>query len=71
MDLNTWLIYLVAATGLSLSPGPNGLLALTHGDDYPVSQEISELTLRVEQERRQARGVDRLDEALRSTVGSD
>ena len=31
MDLNTWLIYLVATTGLSLSPGPNGLLALTHG----------------------------------------
>jgi len=31
MDLNTWLIYLFAATGLSLSPGPNGLLALTHG----------------------------------------
>lgn len=31
MSLNTWLIYLVAATGLSLSPGPNGLLALTHG----------------------------------------
>ena len=31
MDLNTWLIYLVAAIGLSLSPGPNGLLALTHG----------------------------------------
>jgi threonine/homoserine/homoserine lactone efflux protein len=31
MQLHTWLIYLVAATGLSLSPGPNGLLALTHG----------------------------------------
>jgi threonine/homoserine/homoserine lactone efflux protein len=31
MDLNTWLIYLLAAVGLSLSPGPNGLLALTHG----------------------------------------
>ena len=31
MDLHTWLIYLLAATGLSLSPGPNGLLALTHG----------------------------------------
>jgi len=31
MALNTWLIYLIAATGLSLSPGPNGLLALTHG----------------------------------------
>ena len=31
MDIQTWLIYLLAATGLSLSPGPNGLLALTHG----------------------------------------
>ena len=31
MALDTWLIYLIAATGLSLSPGPNGLLALTHG----------------------------------------
>ena len=31
MQLQTWLIYLVAAIGLSLSPGPNGLLALTHG----------------------------------------
>ena len=31
MTLHTWLIYLLAAIGLSLSPGPNGLLALTHG----------------------------------------
>ena len=31
MDIDTWLIYLAAAIGLSLSPGPNGLLALTHG----------------------------------------
>ena len=31
MNLNTWLIYFFAAVGLSLSPGPNGLLALTHG----------------------------------------
>lgn len=31
MAFDTWLIYLLAATGLSLSPGPNGLLALTHG----------------------------------------
>ena len=31
MDIDTWLIYLLAAIGLSLSPGPNGLLALTHG----------------------------------------
>lgn len=31
MTLNTWLLFLLAAIGLSLSPGPNGLLALTHG----------------------------------------
>ncbi|MCW5657862.1 MAG: LysE family transporter [Burkholderiaceae bacterium] len=31
MELHTWLIYSLAAIGLSLSPGPNGLLALTHG----------------------------------------
>jgi threonine/homoserine/homoserine lactone efflux protein len=31
MSLETWLIYLLATIGLSLSPGPNGLLALTHG----------------------------------------
>ncbi len=34
MDLGTWLLYLAAALGLSLSPGPNGLLALTHGALY-------------------------------------
>ncbi len=31
MAIHTWLIYLLAAIGLSLSPGPNSLLALTHG----------------------------------------
>ena len=31
MSLQTWLIYLVAAIGLSLTPGPNSLLVLTHG----------------------------------------
>lgn len=31
MPLDTWLLYLAACIGLSLSPGPNGLLALTHG----------------------------------------
>lgn len=31
MNTDTWLIYLLASIGLSLSPGPNGLLALTHG----------------------------------------
>jgi len=31
MSFDTWLVYLLASVGLSLSPGPNGLLALTHG----------------------------------------
>ncbi len=31
MALHTWLLYLVAAFGLSLTPGPNSLLILTHG----------------------------------------
>ncbi len=40
------------------------LLALAHGEDYPVAQEFSELAVQVEQERRQARGVEALDRAL-------
>lgn len=31
MALHTWLLYLVAAIGLSLTPGPNSLLVLSHG----------------------------------------
>ena len=31
MSLQLWLVYAVAAIGLSLTPGPNGLLSLTHG----------------------------------------
>ena len=31
MALHTFLLYLIAATGLSLTPGPNSLLVLTHG----------------------------------------
>lgn len=34
MAFETWLVYALAAVGLSLSPGPNGLLALTHGALY-------------------------------------
>lgn len=34
MELGTWLLYTAAALGLSLTPGPNGLLALTHGALY-------------------------------------
>src|SRR4029079_7809049 len=31
MQIETWLLYTLAAIGLSLSPGPNSLLAMTHG----------------------------------------
>jgi threonine/homoserine/homoserine lactone efflux protein len=31
MSIDLWLLYLAAAFGLSLTPGPNGLLSLTHG----------------------------------------
>jgi threonine/homoserine/homoserine lactone efflux protein len=31
MAPDTWLIYFIATIGLSLTPGPNSLLALTHG----------------------------------------
>lgn len=41
MDLQTWLLYTLAAVGLSLTPGPNGLLALTHGALYGTRKTIS------------------------------
>jgi threonine/homoserine/homoserine lactone efflux protein len=31
MQIETWFLYTLAALGLSLSPGPNSLLAMTHG----------------------------------------
>lgn len=31
MAFDTWLLFLLTSVGMSLSPGPNGLLALTHG----------------------------------------
>jgi homoserine/homoserine lactone efflux protein len=31
VEFSTWVLYAAAAVGLSLTPGPNGLLALTHG----------------------------------------
>ena len=40
MDLQTWLLYTLAAVGLSLTPGPNGLLALTHGALYGTRKTI-------------------------------
>lgn len=40
MALDTWLIYLAAAVLLSLTPGPNGLLALTSGALYGVRKTL-------------------------------
>ncbi|THF62994.1 LysE family translocator [Pseudothauera nasutitermitis] len=34
MALHVWLLYTLAAIGLALTPGPNSLLALTHGALY-------------------------------------
>ncbi len=34
MELHTCLLYLIAAIGLSITPGPNSLLAITHGALY-------------------------------------
>lgn len=41
MDLHAWLLYLAASLALSLSPGPNGLLALTHGAMYGHRKTIA------------------------------
>jgi homoserine/homoserine lactone efflux protein len=41
VSLEAWLIYLIAAVGLSLSPGPNGLLALTHGALYGARATVA------------------------------
>lgn len=38
MALDTWLMYLVASIALSVTPGPNGLLALTSGALYGVQR---------------------------------
>jgi len=43
MSLQLWLLYTLAALGLSLSPGPNSLLALTHGALHGVRASIATL----------------------------
>jgi threonine/homoserine/homoserine lactone efflux protein len=40
VELQNWLLYTAAAVGLSLTPGPNGLLALTHGALYGARKTI-------------------------------
>jgi homoserine/homoserine lactone efflux protein len=41
MDIQSWILYTLAAIGLSLTPGPNGLLALTHGALYGARRTIA------------------------------
>lgn len=40
MSVELWLVYCVAAVGLSLTPGPNGLLSLTHGACFGFSRTV-------------------------------
>ncbi|MES2148940.1 MAG: LysE family transporter [Pseudomonadota bacterium] len=40
MESQTWIIYLAAVIGLSLTPGPNGLLALSHGALYGYKKAL-------------------------------
>ena len=40
MSLELWLVYLAAAIGLSLTPGPNGLLVLTHGARFGLQSAV-------------------------------
>ena len=40
------------------------LLAITHGDEYPLATELSEQFVTVEQERRQSEGTEQLDAAI-------
>lgn len=40
MSIELWIVYLIAACGLSLTPGPNGLLALTHGARFGFKSSI-------------------------------
>lgn len=40
------------------------LLAFAHPADYPIAAELAQLTVQVEQERAQARGVEELDAAI-------
>lgn len=40
MTLELWAVYFAAAVGLSLTPGPNGLLSLTHGARYGLGRTL-------------------------------
>ena len=41
MAFDLWLVYFVATLGLALTPGPNSLLALTHGGLYGARHALA------------------------------
>ncbi|MGQ9371391.1 LysE family translocator [Azospirillum sp. A39] len=41
MSFDLWLVYAAAAVGLSLTPGPNGLLSLTHGVRFGFARTVA------------------------------
>ncbi|TDG03440.1 LysE family translocator [Paraburkholderia guartelaensis] len=44
MQFHTWLVFFVTSIGMSLAPGPNGLLALTHGAMYGSRKTLFTIT---------------------------
>ena len=46
------------------------LLAFSHPEDYPLAAELADISLKVEQERRQSGGVRALDEAIEAGLTS-
>ena len=40
MSFELWLFYCAAALGLSLTPGPNGLLVLSHGMRFGLARAV-------------------------------
>ncbi|WP_372400343.1 LysE family translocator [Azospirillum sp. HJ39] len=40
MTLEIWIVYVIAAVGLSVTPGPNGLLSLTHGVRFGFARTV-------------------------------
>jgi threonine/homoserine/homoserine lactone efflux protein len=41
VEISNWLIYFLSVLGLTFTPGPNGLLALTHGAIYGSKKTIA------------------------------
>jgi homoserine/homoserine lactone efflux protein len=44
VTFDLWLVYVLAAIGLTLTPGPNGLLSLTHGVRFGLSRTVFTVT---------------------------